>query len=223
MAQVPVVRPLAEAHLHDEPRLDPLHVSLAHARQLRLDRERRRVAPERLEQLQQLPDLGVVEPGADVADVAQLAALVDGEHERAERAGAPPAAAGVAGDDELVVVLRLDLQPVAGAPAFLVDAVDSLRDHAFEPPLAGDLEERVAVVEALRVDDVLDAGVEQLRAAASLRSAQRQVDLRLAVELEQVERVEDERPGPALQLREARAPGRVDPARPRRRPPRSGT
>ena len=89
VAQAAVVRPLAEPHLGDELRLDPLHVALAHPRHLRRDGERRRVALRAASGAQQLVDLGVVEAGADVADVAQLAALVDAEHERAERAGAP--------------------------------------------------------------------------------------------------------------------------------------
>ena len=88
MAQVAVVRPLAVAHLRDELRLDPLHVALADARHLRRLGERRRVAMQRLQEREQPADLGVVEPGADIPDVAQRAALVHGEHERAEGAGA---------------------------------------------------------------------------------------------------------------------------------------
>ena len=89
MAKVAVVRPLAEPDLRDELRLDPLHVALAHARQLRLGSangvESRRSG---FSSLSSLRDLGVVEAGADVADVAQLAAFVDPEDERAEGAGA---------------------------------------------------------------------------------------------------------------------------------------
>ena len=55
--------------------------------------ERRGRALERLQQLQQPVDLVVGEAGPDVADVAQLAALVGAEDERAEPAGAPTLAA----------------------------------------------------------------------------------------------------------------------------------
>ena len=57
---------------------------------------------QRLEQLQEPPDLGVVEAGADVADVAQLAALVHGEDERTEARRPAAGATRVAGDQELV-------------------------------------------------------------------------------------------------------------------------
>src|SRR6267142_1379943 len=135
MPEVTVVRPLAEPDLRDEPWLDPLHVALPHAGHLRGNAERRRVAVQRLQQLQQLPDLCVVEARADVADVTELVPLVHREDERAERAGAAPGAARIAGDDELLAVLRLDLQPVARALAFLVRAVDALGDDPLEPPL----------------------------------------------------------------------------------------
>jgi hypothetical protein len=70
VAQVIVVRPLAEPDLRDELRLHPLHVAFAHAGHLRSDREGRRVAVQRPQQSQQLVDLGIVEARADVADVA---------------------------------------------------------------------------------------------------------------------------------------------------------
>ena len=162
MAQVVVVRPLAEPHLRDELRVDPLHVALAHARHLRRRVERRRLAVNRTQQLEQLADLCIVEARADVADVAQLVAFVDGEHQRAERVRAAAAAARVAGDDELLVVLGLDLQPLPRALALPVRAVDALRDDPLELLLLRDLEERVAVVEVLRVLHRLHPRVEQL-------------------------------------------------------------
>src|SRR5206468_9879971 len=76
MAQVAVMRPFAETDLRDQLRLDPLHVAFADARHLRRLGERARVTMERLQQAQQLADLRVVEAGADVADVPQLAVLV---------------------------------------------------------------------------------------------------------------------------------------------------
>ena len=70
-------------------------------------------ALERPQQPEQPLDLVVVEAGADVADLAQLAALVDAEHERAEAAGAAALPLRVAGDHELLAAVRLDLEPVA--------------------------------------------------------------------------------------------------------------
>ncbi len=210
MAQMAVVRPLAVAHLCDEPGLDPAHVALAHARHLRNLGERRRVPLQRLHQLEQLADLGVVESRADVPDVAQLAALVHREHERTERAGATTGTRGVADDDELVGVLRLQFQPVARATPRLVGRIDALRDDPFEVLRSCDLEERVAVLEPFRHGDRARSQVDQLR-ESRLALVQRQIDERLAVELEQVERVVDELPRALLQLGEARAPGRVDP------------
>ncbi len=124
--------------------------------------ERRRVSMQRLEQLQEAADLAVVEACPDVADVAKLVSFVHREHERAEGVRASSFAARVAGDDELVVVLRLHLQPVARAAAGLVRAVDALRHQSLEPALLRHLEQRIAVVEALRERDGGDALVEQL-------------------------------------------------------------
>src|SRR4029077_12472927 len=117
-----VVPPLAKPHLCNEVRVDPLHVTTAHARHFRSLGKGRGVPMQRFEQLPELADLRVVEARADVADVAQAVALVGPEDERAERPGATARTARVAGDDELLVVLRLDLQPVARPPALLVRA-----------------------------------------------------------------------------------------------------
>ncbi len=97
-----VVRPLGELDLGDELRLDPDDVALADARHLRNLLERRRVPLERLQLRQEPVDLAVAEPGADVPDVDEVAALVGREHERAERARAPALPARVAGDHELL-------------------------------------------------------------------------------------------------------------------------
>ncbi len=135
--EVAIVRPLAVAHLRDQLRLDPLHVSLAHARQLRLDRERRRGTVERPQRAKQPRDLGVVEAGADVADVAKLTVLHHTEHERAERPLASTRPAGVADDHELVVVRRLDLQPLARPSARPVGAPGALRDDSLRGRVPG--------------------------------------------------------------------------------------
>ncbi len=90
------------------------------------------LAPERLQLLEQPADLGVVEAGADVPDVRQLAALVHREDQRAERRRATAAALRVAGDEELLAPVRLDLQPVARAPALEVPRVGALGHDPLE-------------------------------------------------------------------------------------------
>jgi len=144
------VRELAELDLADELRLDPLHVALPDLGQPGNDSERRRVTLERSQLLQEALDLVTAEAGADVADVLELAAFVHREHERAERARAPALPLRVAGDDELLPAVRLDLQPVARAAADGVAGVGPLRHDPFEPLLLRGGEQRVAVVERLR-------------------------------------------------------------------------
>ena len=77
VAEPPVVRPLAEADLRDEPRLDPLDVGRSRRAAASAAR---RTATSRggaaLSSASSLVDLGVVEAGADVADVAQPAGVV---------------------------------------------------------------------------------------------------------------------------------------------------
>jgi hypothetical protein len=110
---VTVVRPLDELDLADELRLEPDDVALAHLRHLRNDLERRLLALERPQLGEQPVDLVVGEPGPAVAHVGELAPTADGEHERAEPARAAALALRVAGDDELLLAVSLDLQPVA--------------------------------------------------------------------------------------------------------------
>src|SRR4029450_1397236 len=111
-----VARPLREGRLRDELRLHPDHVVLADARHLWRSRERRGVALERPQLLEQSVDLGVVEPGADVAGPAEPVRAVRPEDERAERPLAPALAARVSRDDELLLAVRLELEPVTRAP-----------------------------------------------------------------------------------------------------------
>src|ERR1700694_5128973 len=108
-----VVRPLDELDLRDELRLDPDHVALLYAGHLRDGLERRRVALERPQLLEESLNLLVVEPGADVPDVDEVAALVGRKHERAEGPLTSSHAPGVAGDHELLSPVPLDLEPVA--------------------------------------------------------------------------------------------------------------
>src|SRR5215211_8032106 len=145
-----VVRPLRELDLDDEPRLDPDDLVLADARQLQRHRKRRVLALQRLQQPDEPLDLLLVEPGADVADVGQLAAAPDGEDQRAKTAGAAATALRVPRDEELLPAVRLDLHPVAGAPALEVARLDALADDPLEALLLRRLQERGAVVERLR-------------------------------------------------------------------------
>ena len=202
-----VVRPLRELDLADELRLDPHDVARPHLRHLGDDGERRRLAAQRLEQLQQRVDVPVGEAGAAVADPVQLAAAVRAEHERAEPAGAAALSGRPAADDELLLLVRLDLQPVPVAPSLGVPRAGALGHHALEALLLGGGLQRLAVVEHRRQPDRAVALVEQrLEPRPPLR--QRQVDHRLAVQLQQVEDLVDER-RPRLSLlhrREARPP-----------------
>src|SRR5207244_13534529 len=119
--------------------LGPHDVSLANLRQLRNLFERRRLALERAELGEQLLDLLVREAGADVADVLEIGPTADREDERTERARAPALALRVAGDDELLAAVGLDLQPVAGAAGDGVAGVGPLGDDPFEVLLLGAL------------------------------------------------------------------------------------
>src|SRR4029453_6682523 len=71
VAQTSVARPLREAHLGDERRLDPRRVPLA-----ALVGERRIGPSQRREPPGEARELGAAEAGPDLAGVAQLAAVV---------------------------------------------------------------------------------------------------------------------------------------------------
>ncbi len=148
-------------------------------------------------------DLVLVEAGAHVTGVGELAAAHDGEDERAERAGPAALPPRVAGDDELLLVVGLDLQPVARAPARLVAGRGFLGDDPLELLRLGCLVERLAVVEGLGEPDRLHPAVQELRQPPS-PLVQRQVEHRLPVDFEDVEHVVDERPRALLHDAEAR-------------------
>src|SRR5207248_2129960 len=130
--QALVVCPLDELDLGDELRLDPDDVALAHLRHLRHLMERRLLALERTQLLEQTVDLLVREAGTDVARVDELVAFAHAEDERTERVRAAPLASRVAGDHELLPAVGLDLQPVARAPPRLVARVGPLRDDSLQ-------------------------------------------------------------------------------------------
>ena len=148
-AQVPVVRPLGELHLGDQLRGHPDDVFLAHPRQLRDLGERRGLALEGPQLAEQPIDFGVGEPRADVADVRELPAALDGEHERAETARAPALPLRVPRDHELLAAGELDLQPFAAALPDRVAGVGLLRHDALEALCLRRLEQRLAVDESL--------------------------------------------------------------------------
>ena len=179
---MPVVRPLAEAHLRDEPRLDPLHVALANRGSFGSTGERRTCR------------------GA-AARAASAACRSPRRRTRCRRCrrsaarrrrctastsepnvpGTPPLAARVAGDDELLVVLRLDLQPVARAPALPVDAVARASRSRLRAPArcatsnsaspSSKLSEKATFVDATR--RAARAAAPSARAAAGRRAARR--------------------------------------------------
>src|SRR6185369_15618595 len=104
-------------------------------------------------------------------------------------------AARVARDHELLLAVRLELEPVARALARQVLRLEPLAHDPLEPPLLRGLVEGGRVLEALRELDGAVAAVEQLaQPLTPLR--ERQTRHGLAVYLEQVEDVvDDRRPG----------------------------
>ena len=203
-AQPAVVRPLGELDLADEPRLDPDDVVAAHLRHLRDEAERRARPLERPELLEELVDLLLREARADVADVLEAVLAADSEDERAERPRPPSLPARVAGDDELLAAVHLDLQPVARAAARLVARARLLGDDALELLRRRRLLQAGPVVESLREEDGAVPAVEK---ADELLAPllERAVDDRRALDLEDVEHVVDDRPASLLHRGEARA------------------
>src|SRR5262252_1718136 len=98
MTQPPVARPFGEAHLADEARLHPVHV----ARRYPLG-ERRRTPFEPAETRAELAQQPLVEAGADLAGVPEVAGLVVTDQESAELVPASRRLREPA-DDELLAV-----------------------------------------------------------------------------------------------------------------------
>src|SRR3954452_3542173 len=196
MAQPAGAGPLGEADLRDELRGGPRDAALLDRRRVG---ERRVVAAQRAQPFAEIAQRLMVEAGADLARVAQRAAVVVPEEERAELR--PRAARrGVAPDHELLPLLALHLQPVARAPVG-VGAVRALGDEAL-PPLAARLgEQRLAGLAAVR-REAHAAGERQLRAQQALARQERQRADVAAVEPEDVEDVEEHGDAPVPALRE---------------------
>jgi len=144
VAQLPVRRPLGEAHLGHQPRLHPARIA----------------QPGR-------PAGGAAGPGIAGEIPLQVLALPGGEagphlsrelvaalpvrhrqQKSAQRPRSVPLARRPAHDRQLLAGLRLQLQPVAGA-ALLVDRAARLEDQAFHPPLLHALERRPDVARHL--------------------------------------------------------------------------
>ena len=154
-------------------------------------------------------DVGVREAGAAVPRPDELVPVPDAEHERSERPRPPSRAARVTGDHELLQLMHLDLHPVLRSLTRLVRRRRPLRHDPFQTLLSRRLEKRRAVVEDLGDPDIRLAGDHE-RPEPLVALDERLVEQGLAVELEKVEEIEDERSGPPLHLREARAALRVE-------------
>src|SRR4051794_13766926 len=156
VAQLAVAGPLAEAHLGDQLRLHPAGL----ARQLA---DRIGEGGLRLLELAQLraeiAQCLLVETGADLARVEQLALLVVADQQRPEL-GAGALRSGETADHHLLLVGALELEPVARA-LWRVAAVGPLGDQPFPPLPAGLLVERLAVAVAVR--DEVDRALEGKR------------------------------------------------------------
>ena len=139
MAQAAVGRPLGEAHLAHQLRLDPV-VLLALGRALG---ERRRVARERVELLPDRVQQLHVEAGADLGDVDQVLAAIEPDVERAEPAASTsgsvqPPITNSWRRWHLILIQSRPREPEYGAGG-------ALRDDAFEPHLGSRVVERLAV------------------------------------------------------------------------------
>src|SRR5262247_3611516 len=175
-----IARPLGKTNAAHEPRLDPV-VPASGRRSLRKRRCGARQRPELLDDERECP---VVEARAHLRDVDQLAALVEAQMERAE-VSARALGYGVAADDELLLELALDLEPLPRAPGD-VEAVALLGDHALEPLLAGGVEEFGAVaLDVIAVSD--DAARGHQESETLLARLERQSAQIAAVQPERVE------------------------------------
>src|SRR4051794_28833322 len=191
VAQPPVPRPLAECELPDQAWLDPMG-SLRDRMDVDEWGVRSLQLPHPLAEVGERP---LVETGADLAGVAELAVLVVADEERPE-VGALAMRRGEAPDHELLLMRALQLQPVRGAGA-RVAALGPLGDQPLEAAPAGVLEQGLAVAVAMgeKADVVLEV---ESRADQLLPGSVRKPSGVVAVEVEDVEEVEVDRDaGPA--------------------------
>src|SRR5262245_32752405 len=180
MADPAIARPLGEAHLSDQPRLDPMMSAPAR----RAAGKRRGRALERPKLRADRLERSLVEPGAHLGDVDQLAPVVEAQMQGSE---VRPRALrhGVAADHELLAELALDLQPVARSLGG-IRAVALLRDHTLEALLTGGGEKVRAVLEHV-VAEVDHASRRHQEPQALLARLERQPSQVAAVQPERVE------------------------------------
>src|SRR5580704_17530309 len=133
VAQPPVRGPFTEADLRDEAGPGPVHPALAG----------QVTGLERAAVLLHLAELGVqqvqrplVEPGPHLARVDQPPLTVVVPEQQGAEAGAAALRVGEPADDQLLVVLALELQPVLG-PAGLVGGAGPLGDEPLPAQAAG--------------------------------------------------------------------------------------
>ena len=130
MAQLPVGRPFAEAHLGDQAGLDPVHTGPGQLAAV----ERGMVLLQPGQTCMQAAQRSLGKAGTDLAGVDELVpGVVVAQQQRAEP-GAGPAWVGETADDEFLAALALELQPVP-APSGVVGRVGALGDDTF--PAAG--------------------------------------------------------------------------------------
>ena len=162
-----------------------------------------------LQQRLEAIELPVGETGTYVAGIAQAVGSVHAEHEGPDAARAASLAACEARDHELLAALQLQLAPFGRAASGPIRRVELLGDDTLEPVIARGALECCSVVERRREEDTGDRGVEEpLEHLAAFRI--RAGDERLTVQLEHVERDEDERAGALLEQSETRASGLVE-------------
>src|SRR2546422_737958 len=127
MAEAALVRPLREAHLADEPGLDPVMALASRG----ADIEGGGGAAGGWQRLPDPTEGGRVEARTHFGDVDEAGPVVETDVERTEVA-ARALRVGVAADDELLALLTLQLDPIRRPPAD-VPAPRALRDDALEP------------------------------------------------------------------------------------------
>src|ERR1700722_7430449 len=144
MAKLPCVGPLAERHLPDEPRLDPVHTGPRHS----APNERGLYAFQAGQRAGETGQGGIIEASADLSGIGEFAALVVVSEQKGAESGPRSLGVGEAADDELLVGLALELQPVPRT-AGPVGGVPALDHQAFPPDGTGAGIVRLAILRSV--------------------------------------------------------------------------
>ena len=137
--------------------------------------------------------MAAVKPGPDLPGEPELPVLVHADRDRPEVAGVTLAGRPAA-DDQLLLRPDLQLEPGRRPASRLVPRSAELGDDALEPLAASRLHERLAL--AHDVCSEPDPGrLLQHRAQESFAVLERHAEQRSSVEVEQIERLVDERAG----------------------------